>query len=77
MMKNTVLSKLKPGESGTVTNVNALGVLAQRLIDMGVYPGVMVNVIRNAPLKDPVEIEAEGTFISLRRVEARFVEVIT
>ncbi len=76
MVNNTVLSNLKPGESGTVTNVNALGVLAQRLIDMGIYPGVLVNVIRNAPLKDPMEIEAEGTFISLRRMEARFVEVL-
>ena len=71
----TLLSELQPGRSGIVKGVNARGVLAQRLVDMGVYPGVSVNVLRNAPLGDPVEIEADGTFVSLRREEARFVEV--
>ena len=69
------LSELKPGASGIVERVSARGILAQRLVDMGVYPGVSVNVLRNAPLGDPVEIEANGTYISLRREEAHFVEV--
>lgn len=69
------LAELRPGSKALVKSVSAQGVLAQRLIDMGLYPGVKVDVIRNAPLGDPVEIEAEGTFISLRRDEARFVEV--
>jgi Fe2+ transport system protein A len=71
------LSELPPGTSGTVKKVLTDGILAQRIVDMGLYPGIVVRVIRNAPLGDPVEIEADGTFISLRRVEARFVEVVT
>lgn len=69
------LAELPPGASGVVKGVNARGVLAQRLVDMGVYPGVFLSVLRNAPLGDPVEIEADGTYVSLRREEARFVEV--
>lgn len=69
------LADMKPGEGGQIKSFSAEGVLAQRLIDMGVYPGVNFNVIRYAPLFDPIEIEAEGTFVSLRRDEARFVEV--
>ena len=69
------LAELEPGMSGVVKRVFAKGLLAQRLIDMGLYLGITVNVIRRAPLGDPVEIEAEGTFISLRREEADFVEV--
>ena len=69
------LADMRPGTSGTVERVSGRGILAQRLIDMGLYPGVFVNVVRNSPLGDPVEIEAEGTFVALRREEARFVEV--
>ena len=69
------LADIQPGKSGTVEKVSGQGILVQRLSDMGLYPGVRVNVIRNAPLGDPVEIEAEGTFVALRREEARFVEV--
>jgi ferrous iron transport protein A len=42
---------------------------------LGLYPGVQVRMVRNAPLNDPVEIEVEGVFVSLRREEAKLVEV--
>ncbi len=74
-MTETTLVELSPGDSGRIKSVFADGVLAQRLIDMGIYPGVNFNVIRYAPLFDPIEIEAEGTFVSLRREEAKFVGV--
>ncbi len=69
------LEDLCPGESGRMEKVTARGVLAQRLMDMGLYPGVDIRVIRNAPLEDPMEVEADGSFVSIRREEARFVEV--
>jgi ferrous iron transport protein A len=46
-------------------------------MDMGVYPGLYLKVIRNAPLEDPMEVELDGYFVSLRHDEARFVEVET
>ena len=44
-------------------------------MDMGVYAGLRIKVIRNAPLEDPMEIELDGYCVSLRHEEARFVEV--
>jgi len=44
-------------------------------MDMGVYPGLRMKVIRNAPLEDPMELELEGYYLSIRHAEAKFVEV--
>jgi ferrous iron transport protein A len=51
--------------------------LGQRLLDMGIFPGLTLRVIRNAPLEDPMQVEIEGYSISLRHEEARFIEVET
>lgn len=69
------LDQLVPGNECRIRNLSVLGQLGQRLMDMGMYPGLKLKVIRNAPLEDPMEIELEGYFVSLRHKEARFVEV--
>ena len=69
------LDQLRPGSSARIKGLSARGKLGQRLIDMGVYPGVQLRVVRNAPLEDPMEIELDGYFVSLRHDEARVVEV--
>lgn len=73
-MKMT-LDKLEPGSECIIKRLSAKDKLGQRLMDMGVYPGLKLKVIRNAPLKDPMEIELGGYFVSLRHLEARSVEV--
>ena len=69
------LDQLKPGDQGRIRRLSVKDRLGQRLIDMGVFPGLRLKVVRNAPLNDPMEVEIEGYFISLRHDEARFVEV--
>ena len=69
------LDQLKPGGEGRIRRLSAKDRLGQRLMDMGVFPGLRLRVVRNAPLEDPMEVEIEGYFISLRHEEARFVEV--
>lgn len=69
------LDQLHPGSECRIRNLSALGQLGQRLMDMGVYPGLKLRVVRNAPLEDPMEIELEGYYISLRHKEARWIEV--
>ncbi|WP_321491710.1 FeoA family protein [uncultured Desulfobacter sp.] len=69
------LNELKPGNSGIIKKLSIRDKLGQRLIDMGIYPGLTLNVVRNAPLEDPMEVEIDGYFISLRHDEARFIEV--
>ena len=69
------LDQLKPGDKAEIKRISALDKLGQRLLDMGLYPGTGLEVIRNAPLKDPMEIQVEGSFVSIRHDEACFVEV--
>lgn len=69
------LDELKPGSRCRIKRLSARDKLGQRLLDMGVYPGMRLTVVRNAPLEDPMEVELEGYFVSLRHEEARFVEV--
>lgn len=69
------LDELKPGEKGWIKEVNAGAHLGQRLLDMGFIPGLEFEVLRNAPLVDPVELKLDGLPVSLRRQEAKYVEV--
>ena len=57
--------------------VNGHGSFRKRIIEMGFVRGKLVNVILNAPLKDPIEYEIIGYKISLRREEAEKIEVIS
>ena len=65
------LSELQQGESGIVVRIAAGSRLRSRLREMGFVPDVAVEVMRSAPLSDPVEYRLKGYFISLRREEAR------
>ncbi len=69
------LDELKPGLSCTVTDVTIDGALGQRLMDLGFYPGVKVEIVRNAPLVDPVEIHLDGYHVSMRHNEAKHIKV--
>lgn len=42
---------------------------------LGATPGVEFEVVRIAPLGDPVEIRVRGSFISVRRNEAELIEI--
>ena len=74
-MNETTLADLAPGERGKILGITGKGMLGQRLVDMGLYPGAAALVVRRAPLGDPIEVDAEGATVTLRREEARFVKV--
>ncbi len=69
------LSEMSPGERGKVSRVNGSGALRRKLLDMGIVRGVSVEVLRRAPLGDPVEISVRGYNLSLRGSEAENVWV--
>lgn len=69
------LSELLDGETGVITNVNGEGAFRKRITEMGFVKGKQVNVIKNAPLQDPVEYEIMGYNVSLRRTEAAMIEI--
>ena len=64
------LSELKTGESATIVKVMGHGGFRRRIMEMGFVRGQRVEVILNAPLKDPIEYKIMGYDISLRRSEA-------
>jgi len=58
-----------------VTALLGSGPLHQRLLEMGLFEGTDVEVVRFAPLGDPMEILVQGYHLSLRKSEAALVEV--
>ena len=70
-----ILSELKPKESGKVKKVYGDGVLHKRLLDMGVIKGVKIEVVKVAPLGDPLDIKVKGYHLTLRKQEAAQISV--
>ncbi len=71
------LSELKTGEKGVIVKVMGHGGFRKRIVEMGFIKGKTVEVLLNAPLKDPVKYKVMGYEISLRRQEADMIEVIS
>ncbi len=69
------LARLKPGETGRITAIGALGPLKRRLMDMGVLVGEEVRVVKVAPLGDPIEVKIKSYSLSLRKKEAEGIAV--
>lgn len=70
------LSELKTGEKGIIIKVLGHGGFRRRIIEMGFIKGKTVEVLLNAPLKDPIKYKIMGYEISLRRQEASMIEVV-
>jgi len=71
------LSELKTGEKGVIVKVLGHGGFRKRIVEMGFIKGKTVEVILNAPLKDPIKYRLLGYEISLRRQEADMIEVVS
>ena len=71
------LSELRTGEKGVIVKVLGHGGFRKRIVEMGFIKGKTVEVILNAPLKDPIKYRLLGYEISLRRQEADMIEVIS
>lgn len=71
------LSELKTGEKGVIVKVLGHGGFRKRIVEMGFIKGKTVEVLLNAPLRDPIKYKVMGYEISLRRQEAGMIEVMT
>ncbi|MGB0347437.1 MAG: FeoA family protein [Balneolaceae bacterium] len=67
------LSDIKKPGSFKIKKLN--GTDATRLMEMGVLPGLPLDVIRRAPLGFPIEIKVRGMLLTLREVEAKCIEL--
>ncbi|MCK4614429.1 MAG: ferrous iron transport protein A [Thermoplasmata archaeon] len=64
------LSELVPGEKGVIARIEGEGATRRRLMAMGMTTGTRVEVIRKAPLGDPIDFMVKGYHLSLRKAEA-------
>ncbi|WP_066715377.1 FeoA family protein [Clostridium sp. Marseille-P299] len=70
------LFDLKPGEEGKVATIGCKGALKRRIMDMGVTPGTAIKVVKIAPLGDPIEVNIRGYELSLRKEEAKQINLV-
>lgn len=68
-VENT-LNNLQPGQKAKILKVLAKGTVRRKLMDMGLVPGSEIEVIRTAPLGDPIEFRIKGYSLSIRKQEA-------
>jgi len=61
---------LIPGDKAKIIKLSGKANLRKKLLDMGMVAGTMIEMIRHAPLGDPVQIKIKGYHLSLRRTEA-------
>jgi Fe2+ transport system protein FeoA len=69
------LSTLIPGERAVVARIDIPPEQRGRLLEMGLLPGTSVELVRFAPLGDPVEIKLRNYHLSLRKLEAEKIQV--
>ena len=69
------LNELKPGQSAMITRILLPSALKKRLEPLELRIGAEIEMIRMAPLGDPVEINVRGYELSLRKEEAARIEV--
>ena len=70
------LKEFKPGDKGRITAYNkGSSEYRRRLLMLGAIPGTAFEVVRVAPLGDPVEIRVRGSMISVRKDEASIMQV--
>ena len=69
------MDQLQPKQSAFIKAVGGDGALRHHLLDMGLTPGTEVTLQKIAPMGDPVQMELRGYELTLRRDEARKIEI--
>lgn len=69
------LNELKTGDTGIIMSFKGKGSLRKHMMEMGLVKGSDIEVKRVAPLGDPIEIKIKGYSLSLRKEEAKNIEI--
>jgi ferrous iron transport protein A len=69
------LDRLAPGEVGVVVRLDGPAPMIRRMMELGMVPGTSIQIVRRAPLGDPIELSVRGVHLSLRRSDASLVHV--
>ena len=63
------------GQQGKIHKLLGDGEITERLLEMGLTPGTEIEIVRFAPMGDPIDIKIRGYHLSLRRREADVIQV--
>ena len=69
------LDMLKNGETAVIKTVGGEGALRLRFLDMGLIPNTDETLQKTAPMGDPIEIRVRGYELTLRKADAKLIEV--
>lgn len=69
------LKESKIGDTVRVVKLHGEGAVKRRIMDMGLTKGVNVQVRKVAPLGDPIEVTVRGYELSIRKADAKMIEV--
>lgn len=69
------LADMKVGEKGIVDSLQGHGNIQHRLVDMGVVKGSHIQILKKAPLGDPIEVRVKGCALALRMNEAAMISI--
>ena len=69
------LDQIAPGTSVIVGKVGGARSFRRRLMELGIIPGIEVEMLRIAPFGDPLELTVRGCNLSIRAAEAQQVQV--
>lgn len=70
------LDMLPIGHSAVIAAVGGEGALRCRLLDMGLIPGTAVTLCKLAPMGDPMELRLRGYALTLRKADAKSIELV-
>jgi len=71
----TYLNLMVPGQKGKVIGFVRESKIVRRLYELGIQPGRSIVYLRNAPFKDPLEIQVGSSCLTLRHAEAALVAI--
>ncbi|MBU5627568.1 ferrous iron transport protein A [Oscillibacter sp. MSJ-2] len=69
------LNDARVGETALVVKLHGEGAVKRRIMDMGITKGVEVHVRKVAPLGDPMELNVRGYELSVRKADAKMIEI--
>ena len=69
------LSDVSVGSKAVVLRITGEGAVKRRIMDMGITKGVEIYVRKLAPLGDPIELTVRGYELSIRKADAKMIEV--
>ena len=71
-----LLSQIQTGQVVQIVRIAGQSSFRRRLMELGLVPGTRVELVRVAPLGDPVELLVRGASLSIRKAEAGVIEVV-